>query len=139
MGLRKQERMLTRKRRDFERSADERNRRDQNIVKALDAKPCPDIDRKPLAGLMTDIFKDVLKSPDFEGLSKRDIIARICAELRIQDPDLSIWPDEKPGEATAPPIDAAGESYDPPFPEAAAAAFAGAQAPLAYTNGHDPP
>ena len=138
MGLRQKARKETRNRRDWTRSEEETRRRDENIVKALDAKPCPDIDRKPLAGLMTDIFKDVLKSPDFEGLSKRDIIARICTELRIPDPDLSIWPDDKPAGGAPADDDGAGKQ-DLDFPDPAAAALAGSQLPPAYTNGHDPP
>jgi hypothetical protein len=137
MDWRHKQRRETRARRDRQRSEADTRRRNENEVKLLDAKPCPDIDRKPLAGLMTDIFKDVLKDPDFDGLSKRDIIARICAELRIEDPDLSIWPDEK-ADACAPISDAADGS-DSPFPNAAQAALAGAQHPPAYTNGHDPP
>ena len=138
MKLRQEGRQETRRRRDWDRSAEDKQRRDQNIVKVLDARPCPDIDRKPLAGLMTGIFQDVLKSPDFAGLSQRDIIARICAELRIEDPDLSIWPDDK-ASAVAPMDEAVADSADPPFADAAQAALAGAQSPPAYTNGHDPP
>jgi hypothetical protein len=138
MDWRHKQRRETRARRDRQRSEADTRRRNENEVKLLDAKPCPDIDRKPLAGLMTDIFKDVLKDPDFDGLSKRDIIARICAELRIEDPDLSIWPDDKPG-GVAPAADVGADGTDPPFPDAAAAALAGAQHPPAYANGHDPP
>ena len=72
---------------------------------------------------------------DFLPMSKRDIIARICAELCIPDPDLSIWPD-KPDEGAA-----ASEVTPkrPAVPDAALTAATMLRAPPAHANGHDPP
>jgi|SRR5579883_456749 len=139
MGVRESKRAEARQRRSSERRA-RTERQVRREVSALVSGRVPDIDRDHLADLMDDIFREVLDDadPDFAGLSQHEIVARICTELRIRDPDLSIWPDEKPGDS-APADDAADDGTDPPFPGALATALGGSPSAPAYANGHDPP
>lgn len=93
-----------------------------------------DLDREDVKALLDDIFDDY---DDFDRGSPRETVARICEQLGIDDPDLSIWPEDEAGAEESGPA-AAAETADPDFPECEAQARPGSRPP-AHANGHDPP
>ena len=98
----------------------------------------PTIDRALLRTQIQSALKDCNYYDDFIRGSPREIIAKICAQLGIETPDLSIWPDRDPEPAPEPETPAAMVArLNAEFDRARAGDLPAP--PRLRLNGHDPP
>ena len=98
----------------------------------------PDLSPAHLRRLLKDVISDRNYYDDFIHGSPREIIAKICAQLGIENPDLSIWPDgevEREPEVETPA--AMITRLNAEFDRARAGDLPAP--PRLRLNGHDPP